>query len=178
LGRNNDTGCPTGDPNDQHFEGLLLAKTGPTENFAAATAELTRVKGVTLMELGWDIRKSGGSPASPLGSHCGAGAPRWDIQMTTHFYFIGCNSPPGAVTDTSSGWFRERWSGGGLMGFCADCMPAGFQPLTGTVLRLQIVFDEGQDTGGPDNFGAAILDNIDVNGALVGHGATDASSSP
>src|SRR5438045_3798225 len=34
-----DTGCPTGDAKDQHFEGLLLAKTGPTENFAAATAE-------------------------------------------------------------------------------------------------------------------------------------------
>jgi hypothetical protein len=85
---------------------LLLAKTGPTENFAAATAELTKVKG-----------------------------------------------------------------------FCVGCTPA-LQPVTGTVLRRQIVFDEGQDTGGPDNFGAAFLDNIDVNGALVGHGATDASSSP
>jgi len=29
------------------------------------------------------------------------------------------------------------------------------------------VFDEGQDTG-PDNFGLAVLDNIDVNGMLVG----------
>jgi hypothetical protein len=46
-------------------------------------------------------------------------------------------------------------------------------PITGTVTRIEIVFDEGQDTG-PDFFGAAILDNIDVNGMLVGHGATDA----
>jgi len=29
--------------------------------------------------------------------------------------------------------------------------------------------DEGADTG-PDNFGVAILDNIDVNGTLVGQG--------
>jgi hypothetical protein len=44
------------------------------------------------------------------------------------------------------------------------------------VQRIVIVFDEGQDaSGGPDQFGAAILDNIDVNGVLVGHGATDAS---
>ena len=31
------------------------------------------------------------------------------------------------------------------------------------------MFDEGTDTG-PDFFGAAILDNIDVNGTLVGQG--------
>jgi len=36
--------------------------------------------------------------------------------------------------------------------------------------------DEGQDaSGGPDQFGAAILDNINVNGTLVGRGATEAS---
>jgi hypothetical protein len=44
-------------------------------------------------------------------------------------------------------------------------------PVTGTVTELAIVFDEGQDpNGGPDQFGAAILDNIDVNGVLVGRG--------
>ena len=44
------------------------------------------------------------------------------------------------------------------------------------VRRIVIVFDESQDaSGGPDQFGAAILDNIDVNGTLVGHGAVDAS---
>jgi hypothetical protein len=37
---------------------------------------------------------------------------------------------------------------------------------------LSIVFDEGYDTP-PDNFGLAILDNIDVNGVLVGKGPTD-----
>ena len=33
---------------------------------------------------------------------------------------------------------------------------------------ISILFDEGQDTGGPDFFGLAVLDNIDVNGKLVG----------
>ena len=173
----NDTGCPTGDAKDQHFEGLLLAKTGPSLNFASAGAELNNIKGTTLSELGWDIRKAGGSGASPLGSHCGAGAPRWNIQTTTNFYFLGCNSPPGTVTAASTGWVRLRW-GAPLMAFCVTCTPPfTFSAVTGTVVRLQIVFDEGQDAG-PDFFGAAILDNIDVNGTLVGHGATDSSSKP
>jgi hypothetical protein len=159
-----DSACPTGDPKDQHNEGLLMVKTGPTANVAAAVAELKKVKGITLTELGYDIRKSGGTGASPLGSHCGAGAPRFDVVTqdgVTHF--IGCNSPPVPPTGASTGWVRLRWS------------PAtAFPPIVGPVERIQIVFDEGQDTG-PDFFGAAILDNIDVNGMLVGHGATDAN---
>jgi len=42
------------------------------------------------------------------------------------------------------------------------------------VTRIVIVFDEGTDTG-PDFFGAAILDNIDVNGTLVGEGSVTAN---
>jgi len=38
-----------------------------------------------------------------------------------------------------------------------------------TAASVSIVFDEGYDTG-PDNFGLAVLDNIDVNGTLVGAG--------
>jgi hypothetical protein len=160
-----DTACPSGDPQDKRHQGLLLAKTGPTSNFAAAVAELHKVKGITLTELGWDIRKMGAS-GSPLGSHCGAGAPRWDIStMDGVTHFIGCNSPPPAQTASATGWIRMRWT-----------PAAAFPPIlpTDVVSRIQIVFDEGQDAG-PDFFGAAVLDNIDVNGAIVGHGATDAS---
>ena len=46
--------------------------------------------------------------------------------------------------------------------------------MPGSVVdTIFIVFDEGTDTG-PDNFGAAILDHIDVNGTLVGRGGTNA----
>lgn len=39
--------------------------------------------------------------------------------------------------------------------------------------KITIVFDEGQDaSGGPDFFGLAVLDNIDVNGTLVGTGVS------
>ncbi len=58
--------------------------------------------------------------------------------MVTHF--IGCNSPPPAY-------------------------PA-FLPGN-TIVSVQIVFDEGIDTG-PDFSGAVVLDNIDINTILVG----------
>src|SRR3989442_4924959 len=49
-----------GDPKDQHNEGLLLVKTGPTvTNFASAGGGLHNVKGMTPTELGYDIRKFG-----------------------------------------------------------------------------------------------------------------------
>src|SRR6266550_114849 len=153
-------------PNDPHNKGLLLVKTGPTSNFAAATAELTNVKGITLTELGYDIRKSGGSGGSPLGSHCGAGAPRFDVVTSDGMvHFVGCNSPPGAVAAASNAWIRLRWGAAELAAAFPPIMP------TDVVTRIVIVFDEGTDpSGGPDQFGGAILDNIDVNGTMVGQG--------
>ena len=167
-----DTACPNGDVNDQRNQGLLLVKTGPTSNFAAAVAELINVKGITLTELGYDIRKSGLDSTSPLGSHCGAGAPRFDVVTTDGLvHFLGCNSPIAPLQSASTtGWIRLRWNAAGLL--------AAFPPISPTdvVTRIVIVFDEGQDaSGGPDQFGAAILDNIDVNGMIVGHGAVNAN---
>ena len=162
-----DAGCPTGDSRDNTNEGLLLAKTGPTNNNAAATARLRDVPS-TVTELGYDIRK-GGAPASPTGSHCGAGAPRFDIVTRSGaIYFIGCNSPPGTVTAASTGWTRLRWGAGTLAFGQGTTPPAALSSLD--VKEIDIVFDEGQDTG-PDFFGLAVLDNVDVNGTLVGQGA-------
>ena len=45
-------------------------------------------------------------------------------------------------------------------------------PITGNVEDIEVVFDEGTDTG-PDYFGGAVLDNIDVNGILGGTGPDD-----
>ena len=58
-----------------------------------------------------------------------------------------------------------RWGvGGPLTGFNRDTNT--FEPVTGTVNSIQIVFDEGTDQG----TGEAIIDNVDVNGTLVGEG--------
>jgi hypothetical protein len=139
-----DPACPTGDPKDNGNEGLLLLKTGPTPNFAASGAELKNVKGITLTELGYDIRE---------GSHCGAGAPRFNVTTSDGTtYFIGCAT--GTPTTTSSAFRRLRWKTG---------LP------TGTVESISVLFDEGTDTT-PGEAGEAIIDNIDVNGTLIGQG--------
>jgi len=170
-----DKACLTGDTSDRQNQGLLLAKTGPTANFASAVAELKGVKGITLTELGYDIRKPG-SASDARGSHCGAGAPRFNVTAAdgVTYDFIGCNS---AATPTNSSlsvvgdhWLRLRWGGGSILAFAANGAQVGqIVNISGIkVNSISIVFDEGQDTG-PDNFGLAILDNIDVNGTLVGN---------
>jgi hypothetical protein len=167
--------CTTGDRKDKRNEGLLLAKTGPTDNNASAVATLKNVKGAKLTELGYDIRKPG-VVADPRGSHCGAGAPRFNITAQNgDVYFLGCNSPAPTsdVPQGASGeWQRLRWGGTApLMAFG----PSGLVDITNLKVKsIAIVFDEGQDTG-PDNFGLAVLDNIDVNGTLVGRGPTKAN---
>jgi hypothetical protein len=165
-----DPACTTGDSKDKRNEGLLLAKTGPTTNVAAAQADLKNVKGTALTELGYDIRKPT-STSDPRGSHCGAGAPRFNVTTSDGtLYFIGCNSPAPDSQTVGNGWLRLRWgTGGTLLAF----PQAGGGPvdISGmTVKSIQIVFDEGQDIG-PDNFGLAVLDNVDVNGTLVGQGS-------
>ena len=146
-----DPACLTGDKGDRENAGLLLVKTGPTANFAAAGADLKTVRGMKLTELGYDIR---------AGSHCGGGAPRFNVVTedgVTHF--VGCSS--GTVTTSSAGWRRLRW---------VPSNPAqAFPPIapTSTVRSISIIFDEGQDTPG-DGSGSAIIDNVDVNGTLVG----------
>jgi hypothetical protein len=150
-----DPACESGDPRDDRVQGLLLAKTGPTENFASATAELRGVRGMTVNEVGYDIRKPL-LPLDPRGSHCGGGAPRFNLVSESGTQFIACASPPPTVEAVGNGWIRLRWT---------------VAPVE--VERIQIVFDEGQDTG-PDNFGLAVLDNIFVNGVIVGQGNVDA----
>ena len=162
-----DPACPTGDTGDRQVRGLLLAKTGPTSNVAAAVAEIKGVRGKTLSELGYDIRKPAGA-SDNRGSHCGAGAPRFNVETADgSLYFVGCNSPSADVATVGDGWIRLRWGGSSpLMAFGSS----GLVDIKGmSVKSISIVFDEGQDTG-PDNFGLAVLDNIDVNGRLLGTG--------
>ena len=169
TGTYTDPACTTGDTKDKRNEGLLLAKTGPTTNNASGVAWLQGIKGTDLTELGYDIRKPV-STNDPRGSHCGAGAPRFDILLTDgSFYFLGCNSPPPTTQTAGDGYLRLRWgSAGTLMAF--NAATNALENISGkTAASVSIVFDEGYDTG-PDNFGLAVLDNIDVNGTLVGRG--------
>lgn len=179
-----DPACPAAasDTKDRKNTGLLLAKTGPSiSNFASAVADIKGVRGKVLTELGYDIRKPGANHLDPRGSWCGAGAPRFNIQTSEGFWFIGCNSPPPTTEQDGDGFIRLTWGGTvPLVGF-EPAAAFALTPVTGEVERLQIVFDEGTTLGaGPPftdaadhvelGFGLAVLDNINVNGVRVGQG--------
>ena len=170
TGTYTDPACPTGDSGDKKNEGLILAKTGPTSNNAESYVTLKDLKGVTPTELGYDIRKPGANISDPRGSHCGAGSPMFQLEMKNgDVYYIGCSSPPPNVDQAGNGWQRLRWGGSApLVGYLNGVT---LQTVTGEIKNAYIVFQEGQDaSGGPDQFGLAVLDNIDVNGMIVGDG--------
>jgi hypothetical protein len=151
-----DPSCSTADPRDRLTRGLVLAKTGPSSNQAHAGANINGVQGLVVYEVGYDLRKPDGT-SSARGSHCGQLGPYFHIVAsdgTTRD--IPCMDvvPELAAQATASTpfWQRLRWSLGGI-----------------TVKQISILFRDGQDVG-PDNFGLAVLDNIDINGTLIGRG--------
>jgi hypothetical protein len=159
VGPYHDTTCPTGDPKDKKNEGLLLAKTGPTNNNASADATVNGIQGEVLTEVGFDIRN---------GTHCGAGAPRFNIVVagSSTMHFVGCT----AMTTTSAGLYGERKRATAAQmaaGAAAPPIPAGSR-----IRSIAIIFDEGQDNHTTSELGngLAVIDNIDINGTLVGRG--------
>jgi hypothetical protein len=136
------TGLPDAGGSDH---GLVLQKNGATETNAAAGASVDGVKGIKLTELGYDVKD---------GSHCSGGAPRFNVDASDGFHFVGaCTNGTfaGSLTDSRGAtWSRYRFS---------DAQ--AFPPIspTATVNSIDVVFDEQ---------GQAVIDNVDVNGTLVG----------
>jgi hypothetical protein len=128
--------------------GLFLQKDGPTATFAAAGGDISGVEGITLTELGFDYRND---------SHCTGGAPRFNVDASDGFHFMGgCGN--GTQTVLNANWNRVRID---------PYNPAqAFPVLTpgATINSITIILDEGTDSGP----GFAYLDNIDVNGTLIG----------
>src|SRR5439155_15732914 len=91
-----------------------------------------------------------------------AGAPRFNVTLPNgNYFFFGCiYGIPQATSPT--GWTRIRWDdGGGTVFPAGDYHWPGFPVV---VQSIAIVFDEGTDVGP----GFALLDNIDINGSLIG----------
>jgi hypothetical protein len=169
-----DPACVTGDSSDKDNEGLLLAKTGPTENNAEPFAELKNLKGVAISELGYDLRKTG-STLDLRGSTCSVQAPMFQLQTKDGtVYYIGCMSPPPDVQIPGDGYLRLRWGGSATL--MAYRNGSELVSISGMKFdKVYIVFQDGYGgaTADQSKFGLAVLDNIDVNGVLVGEGPTD-----
>jgi len=136
-------------------------KTGPTGNNALSGATIAGVQGVKLTELGYDIR---------AGSVCDDVAPRFDIfTIAGKLYKLTCNSTITALQPTAktpgTGWTRLRWKPvGGVT--AVNTTTNKVETISDPILSILIVFDEGQDEA--PHSGLVVLDNIDVNGGLVG----------
>ncbi len=127
--------------------GLVLQKNGPTSTNAAAGAVITGATGATLSELGFDYEATG---------HCGAGSPRFNVVVGGTRYFFGCIY--GTHTDLGNGWTRVRFNG----------TEPGAGGFGGVIESIAIVADEGTDITGQGTPGQSVIDNIDVNGTLIG----------
>jgi len=162
LGLPDDGSSNTTPTNLDPHNGLLLSKNGLTTDCSAAGATITKVKGITLTELGFDIRN---------GTHCGAGAPRFNVQASDGFHFLGgcSNGTPSPAPQDPLRWKRIRID---------PTNPAqAFPPIAAgaTIQSISILFDEGTDTVvvPPGSNGLADIDNIDINGVLVGSGPSN-----
>ncbi len=146
------TGLP--DTRGRSDFGLVLQKNGPTSTNAAAGAVIKGAKGETLTELGFDYNATG---------HCGAGSPRFNVTIGDKLYFFGCAY--GTHTDLGNGWVQVRFSD-------KDAYPqVGGTPggaFGGVIKSITIIADEGTDITGQGTPGQSVIDNIDVNGTLIG----------
>jgi len=150
--------------NDPH-SGLLLNKNGPTADCSSAGATIKGVSGMTVTAttaLGYDYR---------LGGHCGAGAPRFNVDTDKGFFFVGCaNSTQTPAPQDPAQWIRTR----SVLATCgSECFPSAI-PVGAKIKSISIVFDEGTDAASlsdPAGVGLAVIDNIYVNGQTIRSGS-------
>ena len=155
--------------NDPH-RGLLLNKNGLTADCSSSGATIKGVKGMTVtagFQLGYDYR---------IGGHCGAGAPRFNVDTDQGFFFVGCVNAPQTPALQDAQWTQTRSD---VTACGAECFNAtlgiqGSIPVGAKIKSIDIVFDEGTDTTSPSDptgVGLAVLDNVDVNGRLIRSGS-------
>lgn len=143
--------------------GLLLNKNGLTSNCSAAGATIKNVKGLIVtarFSVGYDYRNGG---------HCGAGAPRFNIDTDQGYFFVGCtNAPQVGAPQDSLEWSRTNSD---VTACGSECHPSSI-PVGAVINGIYIVFDEGTDTASNDTqgVGLAVIDNININGRKISFG--------
>jgi len=143
--------------NSNARSGLLLVKNGLQSNCSSAGVRLVQFGSFVVTpttEMGFDYLTEA--------THCGAGAPRFNISWVSGtasgFAFLGCSAGTTAPAPQDPAWTRMRSN------VITNSFPADGGPIPdgATITDLSIVFDEGTDVG----TGLAVLDNLFLNGKI------------
>jgi hypothetical protein len=152
------------DSNSNLRSAVRLQKMTGTFTDSGAHALVTGVKGITLSELGFDLRNDG---------HTGAGAPRFTIVLDNGLIYSfsfragGIVRPSTPAPGDPAHWTRIRFRD-------QDAYPQyeSQKPWPGfgnaVIKKINICFDEGIDQGK----GYAYVDNVDINGVIIGKPTT------
>ena len=120
---------------------LHLEKNCPTPTNASAGADITGVSGQTFQSASFTLAST---------SQCQGGSPRFNVDTTTGFFFLGCNN----VTPTTNANGTVTYT------FTAATLAAAGQQVptpTGTIESVSVLIDVQ---------GTADLTNVKVNGKL------------
>jgi len=141
-------GVPDADLTDPTNQGLLLSNNAGASSKARAGAIFHNVGGINLSVLGFDLRE---------GSLCTANGPRFIVVTTDNVvHTVGGCDPAQAQASPAKGWMRFRFD------------PAQAKPAISpdsTVKSIALMLDDGPETSG----GMAVVDNININGTMIGH---------
>ncbi len=134
---------------DTRNQGLLLSKTSTASNQAQAGVVIHNVEGITLTELGYDLRS---------GSQCTSTSPRFVVVTSDDvIHKIGCaagTAQPAPIT----GWKRVRFDPANPTQTIPAIAPGS------KVKTMHLVLDAGPEAGSS----VVVLDNININGKLIG----------
>src|SRR6267154_564610 len=153
-------GVPTGNPPAPVDPGLVLSKNATAPAGSIAGAYIRNVTG-SLTELGFDYREGG---------QCTTSSPRLVVVTSLSGTHVvgGCSkgtiSAPMIGTTPVAGWKRVRFN-------LADPLQVSPALLPGdTITSITLVLDQGPGTDPAAAGGLVVIDNIDINGTLVGRG--------
>jgi hypothetical protein len=131
---------------DSRNQGLLLSKTSSASNQAQAGVVIRDVENISLTTLGYDIRQGG---------QCTAKSPRFVVVTTDEVvHKIGC-SAGSTQPAPATGWKRLQFDP-------TQAVPA-IAPGT-KVKSIHLVLDDGPESGAS----MVVLDNVNLNGKLIG----------
>ncbi len=168
-------GLPTLDARDPGAEGLVLSVNSaldatdlaadesparrsamvPMKPLASAGATITHTEGISLVEMGYDIRD---------GSTCTATAPRFVVQTADGVaHTVGGCAKGAAQPAPAAGWTRLR--------FDVTDPEQAFPPIApgSSVSTIRIVLEQSTAANTVRSGGFAVLDNLDINGTFIGH---------